>query len=433
MSHVESPSGRQSSPRRGAPPPQQRLTELPGDGAARDRYPADESIVVRTFAGPQATEVFLSVAPDRPDDGLTRGVESAYRRARLALSAHGASLDHVVRETVFFRDIRTDREAFIAARQGATQSTEGLGTVSMHIEQPPLDDRRRFELQIWAIRPNGEDAGATTRLDEITTPDCGCQTCAEPGVRAIRMGKDRHIFAGCIYGMPGSVFEETASMFRSAQGLLGSLGTDFRSVIRTWIYLRHMERDYAEFNRARRAFFQSSGVELLPASTGIQGAPFPHDHDVAMGFYAIEPAGRLLASTLTTPTLNEAPVYGSDFSRGMRVEDGNKVALYVSGTASIDEAGRTVHLGDIDGQVDRMLLNIATLLDRQGASFEDVVSAITYVKHRDQAGRVRKILAERGLDGIPNPQVEAQVCRPDLLCEMEAIAVLPRPGTLAAE
>ena len=41
---------------------------------------------------------------------------------------------------------------------------------------------------------------------------------------------------------------------------------------------------------------------------------------------------------MTTPTLNEAPLYGSDFARGMKVVETNKVALHVSGTASIDEA-----------------------------------------------------------------------------------------------
>ena len=40
---------------------------------------------------------------------------------------------------------------------------------------------------------------------------------------------------------------------------------------------------------------------------------------------------------------------------------GNKVALHVSGTASVDEVGRTAHLGDFEAQVDSMLMNVAAL------------------------------------------------------------------------
>ena len=131
---------------------------------------------------------------------------------------------------------------------------------------------------------------------------------------------------------------------------------------------------------------------------------------------------------MSTPRLNEAPTYGSDFSRGIRVAETNKVALYVSGTASIDEAGDTAHVNDLDAQVERMLLNVATLLEAQGATFGDVVSAVTYLKHAEDAQRLREKLHEAGFEGFPNVLVEAPVCRPELLCETELLAVLPKPA-----
>jgi len=102
------------------------------------------------------------------------------------------------------------------------------------------------------------------------------------------------------------------------------------------------------------------------------------------------------------------------------------VALHISGTASIDEAGRTAHVGDFEAQADRMLVNVAALLERQGASFSDVVSAITYLKHPEDAQRLRQKFHEAGYEGFPNVLVAAEVCRPELLCETEAFAVLPR-------
>jgi len=128
---------------------------------------------------------------------------------------------------------------------------------------------------------------------------------------------------------------------------------------------------------------------------------------------------------MTSPTLNEASQYGADFVRGLRMQEANKVALHVSGTASIDEAGRTAHVGDFEAQVDRMLLNIAALLQGQGAAFSDVVSAITYLKHPEDARRLRDKFRAAGFAGFPNVLVTAPICRPELLCETEVLAVLP--------
>jgi enamine deaminase RidA (YjgF/YER057c/UK114 family) len=118
--------------------------------------------------------------------------------------------------------------------------------------------------------------------------------------------------------------------------------------------------------------------------------------------------------------------YGSDFARGMRVVETNKIALHVSGTASIDEVGRTAHPGDFEAQAERMLVNVAALLEGQGATFGDVVSAITYLKHPEDAERLRQKLRKAGFEGFPNALVVAPICRPELLCEVEALAVLPR-------
>jgi enamine deaminase RidA (YjgF/YER057c/UK114 family) len=127
---------------------------------------------------------------------------------------------------------------------------------------------------------------------------------------------------------------------------------------------------------------------------------------------------------MSTPLLNEAWSYGADFSRGLRVTDANQVTLHVSGTASVDESGHTVHAGDFAAQVDRMLHNLASLLERQGARLGDLVSGVTYLKRATDAPALHAMLRARGFDGFPCAVVEAPLCRPDLLCETEAVAVL---------
>ena len=74
-----------------------------------------------------------------------------------------------------------------------------------------------------------------------------------------------------------------------------------------------------------------------------------------------------------------------------------------------------------------MLVNLAALLEGQGASFDDVVSATTYLKSAGDARLLRKRLRAAGFDGFPNAMVVAPICRPELRCEAEALAVLPRP------
>jgi enamine deaminase RidA (YjgF/YER057c/UK114 family) len=213
-------------------------------------------------------------------------------------------------------------------------------------------------------------------------------------------------------------------MFEVAEKLLHQADMAFSDVMRTWIYFPEMERDYADFNRARREFFESRGVDPVPASTGIGAGLIPAQHNVCLGIYAAQSDTPIESAVMTTPTLNEAPEYGSDFSRGMRVQEANAARLLVSGTASLDATGETVHVDDFEGQARRMLLNVEALLKAQGADFRDVVSAITYVKHPEDAQRLEEIFQEAGYRDFPNVIVAAEVCRPELLCETEALAVL---------
>jgi enamine deaminase RidA (YjgF/YER057c/UK114 family) len=206
---------------------------------------------------------------------------------------------------------------------------------------------------------------------------------------------------------------------------------EFSDVVRTWIYLRDMDRDYQDLNRARRVFFEARGMDPVPASTGIGGGLVPEAHDLCLSIYAVKAERPPPRTVMTSPTLNEAMQYGADFVRGMRIVEANKVALHVSGTASIDEAGRTAHAGDFEAQADRMLVNIAALLEGQGADFRDVLSAITYLKDPEDGERLLVKLRAAGFEGFPHALVAAPICRPDLLCETEVLAVLPQaaPGT----
>ena len=95
---------------------------------------------------------------------------------------------------------------------------------------------------------------------------------------------------------------------------------NFHEVHRTWIYLREMDRDYAEFNRARREFFRSRDIELMPASTAVGGEPSAEAHDVSMRLYRREVAAAAEPGAHVDPH----PQRSLDVRLGFfpRVEDG---------------------------------------------------------------------------------------------------------------
>jgi len=134
--------------------------------------------------------------------------------------------------------------------------------------------------------------------------------------------------------------------------------------------------------------------------------------------------------------LNEAYDYDkpSSFSRGLRIDLGSVTILLISGTASIDENGVSVHIGDFEAQLRRTYHNITGLLAAEGATWKDIVRTTCYLRDierdYDVFNRVRtEFFREQGLDPLPaSTGIQAILCRPELLIEIEAIAMfVPNP------
>ncbi len=130
--------------------------------------------------------------------------------------------------------------------------------------------------------------------------------------------------------------------------------------------------------------------------------------------------------------LNDARCYGSSFPRGLRLDFGGVRVLLISGTASIDENGQTVHVGDFAAQCWRTYRNIAVLLASEGANWHDVIRTTCYLRDierdYDEFNRIRSSFFQwLGLDPLPaSVGVQARLCRSDLLIEIEAVAVIPK-------
>jgi enamine deaminase RidA (YjgF/YER057c/UK114 family) len=165
-----------------------------------------------------------------------------------------------------------------------------------------------------------------------------------------------------------------------------------------------------------------SRLGLLGADGRVQESPYKKDPARAATY------GKRAISA--PEVLNEATCYGSSFPRGLRLDFAGMTVLLISGTASIDESGRTVHVGDFDAQCWRTYRNITTLLRAENATWHDIIRTTCYLRdiERDYKdfNEVRTaFFSWLGLDPLPaSVGVQARLCREDLLVEIEAVALI---------
>ncbi len=382
-----------------------------------------------------ARELFVRCYAPEPKSTHGSGAAQAerlYACLPQILDRVGARLCDVVWERAFFRDLANDLGPFQsfrgAAYRQADVSAEQMPLISL-LQQPPCLPGRALELQAYVVVPT---TGQSVQIETIpTSGDPSSGEVSLPAAKLLEIDGFRHLYAAGFAGQPEhaapceSFADQCDSMFNNAGHMLRRHARSFRDVLRTWCYLIDIDRDYDAFNASRNDFFRSEAIQRLPASTGIGAGLYPPGNRCGMDLYALLNPDGATIEIMHASTLNEAPEYGSSFSRGMKLGLPGKTILYISGTASVDEDGATVHIDDAQRQIDRMLLNVQELLTPQAAQFGDVVQAITYLKSADYLDRFQQALPQYEATQMPNSIVVADVCRPDLLCEIEMIAVLP--------
>ena len=224
-------------------------------------------------------------------------------------------------------------------------------------------------------------------------------------------------------------------MIERAARLLEVHGASYRDVVRTWFYLDDILAWYLEFNRARSDIYTELGLmpvngdgsRRLPASTGIRGematgAAGTLDLMAVVG----PPESRPLVRQLSSPAQPEALTYGSAFSRGALIQQSDVSLIQVSGTAAIDAQGASLHPGDSRAQIDCTFDKIAALIGQEGASLTDIAAACVFVKHPEDALVYQERAALRGLENLPGVVMVADICREELLFEIDAeVAIEP--------
>ncbi len=384
------------------------------------------SDLARVHAAPVGDDqlhITASIAAGRA--GVGPAVRSVYDRVAGLL----AEADMKIVHERIFGGLAAQDEA-LAVRDAALAS-RGLPAQRpiTYVQGGPLGGEGVAGVQIHALRP--PDAA-----DQAWIIDDGGAVCGHGWTRHGTMFlllQDLHGLGGSAPGSNGRL-SQAERMFERARRVLGRHGAGYDRVVRTWIYVSKILDWYGDFNRVRNAAYRRFGLigdrpdaaPRLPASTGIEGDN-PLGAACVMDLLAVIPNGGLDVEPMASTRQNDAYRYGSAFSRGMCVREPDVTHLMVSGTAAIDEAGRSVCQGDPAGQVRRTIENVEALIAARGASLADVVEATAFLKRPEDEPVYRQVTREMGLADLPAVVCRADVCRDELLFELDAlVAFTPR-------
>ncbi len=223
-------------------------------------------------------------------------------------------------------------------------------------------------------------------------------------------------------------YNQTRDIFANFLGILKRNHMTLEAdCLRTWIYVRDIDNNYAGMVKARNEVFRQEGLTQeshFIASTGIEGRTADRLNMAAMDAWAV---GGLEPAQITylkgNSHLSPTHTYGVSFERGTAIDYGDRRHIFISGTASIDHYGQVLHERNIEGQMRRVFENMEVLLAEAGASFSDLSSMIVYLRDMADSSTVHAYL-ENHFQGIPTIVVIAPICRQGWLFEAECIAIV---------
>ncbi len=103
--------------------------------------------------------------------------------------------------------------------------------------------------------------------------------------------------------------------------------------------------------------------------------------------------------------------------------------VYIAGQVAFDSSGKVVGEGDFKAQAEQVYGNLRKALASAGATFTDIVKTTILVTDAKNVPALREVRAKyMGPENPPaNTLIVTTLARPELLLEIEAVAVLPTP------
>lgn len=390
------------------------------------RFRIDETICGTSFVTERgAEEHYFTITTT----GEAWSIDAALARLQIeyekACTRLGLSEDTVIFCRFYLSDIANQKDAVL--RSPLFKGVQ-VGVVSL-IQQNPLT-KDAVVLLVYHVKKNdGSGFSREIANDEMNRTQRGVSVKGDH-YRMAWTANDIGTGANDSKQQTASLFESFARRLRSRQLSVRN------NLVRTWVYVRDIDNNYASIVEARKTFFDALGLTKetrYVASTGIEGKAANAGALVCMdslsfGNIVEEQLAPMNAFENLSPTI----VYGVTFERGLRVTFGDRSHLYISGTASIDKNGEILHGGDVVKQTERTIENVAALLSGQGATLSDLAYLLCYVRNPKHFEIVRETLKAKLPGDIPTIIVEGAVCRPEWLFEMEGVAIIDKGGPYPA-
>ena len=376
--------------------------------------------------------VFAAAVPRRGTT-LAEQADDALRIIEAVISVHGAH-GAIVQQAVFLPD-----PALIDECREIIHKFYGKDLpATSYIAQPPCEGKL-IAIEAMGLGSGRKEVQVTRVSEQLVIARHSGMAWTHAALAAPRTSA-------------GGAYEQGVSAFRQLKTLLAGVDMRLDQVFRTWIYQGGIVADegasqrYKELNRARTDEYQ--GINFLtdrlpkghppgvyPASTGIgtEGRGLELSA-IALTTDRPEVLAVPLENPRQVPAYDYSAKYGPKspkFSRAMAITCGSYAMIFISGTASIT-AAETRHLGDAAAQAGETLDNIAALISEEnlsrhglpglGTTLAGMGLARVYIKRKEDYSRVRAICEER-LGELPTIYAVADVCRPDLLVEIEGMAL----------
>lgn len=377
-------------------------------------------IDIKLSERPSFTECHLTVSVEIVA-GVAAAATEAYRRAAAILVERRIQ---PIQEKAYGRT--TVRDQVLQVRETVYRE-HGLGGVlpATWLEGLPLQGCDFVGLQIWGvITARGESC-----VETVENPAGGRgRLWRGPGFRMLHLASvtgtnpDGRLAVGhCA---------QAERVFTNIGLGLEANGFRYPQVARTWIYNGRLLEWYGDLNRIRTAHFRKVGIGgeggvPFPASTGIQCRSGEEESVVDVLAVAPERAEAITVTPVRcSPRQDQSFNYGSAFSRGMIFGIEGRRTIHISGTASINTAGVSTHVGDAECQSLETLMSIAAILEQHGGTLRNITAATLFCKDRASWEAWRRVNRLLQLPALPIIAVQADVCRDDLLVEMEAVAIV---------
>jgi chorismate lyase/3-hydroxybenzoate synthase len=233
-------------------------------------------------------------------------------------------------------------------------------------------------------------------------------------------------------GNSAALLRATETAYREIFAVLQE--TEHRHLIRIWNYLPEINREadgderYRHFNSARQLAFRNSGqasIRNVPAASAVGS---PAGSPISIYFLAARQPPKMIENPRQTSAYHYPPKFGRHspmFSRACVLSESAGTNLFVSGTASI-VGHESIHQGDVAAQTRETIANINTLLEEANrvvglARYSlDGLKFKVYVRQPSDLAAIERALAGSLRSCTPILYLRADVCREDLLVEIEA-------------